>query len=288
MKSLSIKASALLAVLLTFQCAFGDDNYDPNPPDNPGANSWDPETGSMLVDDFTPGSLRYAIFNLLGTRFDYPLIKCLTVIGEVASKDYECLSSYEQLVELDFSRTYGVAKISGHTFDDSVLESVKLPEDVTEIWSYAFNNCSQLRQLSVYALDPPKVYSKTFYNVPADMVVFVPEPSVNAYKEADVWKDFDIQPIPGWEGIASVSMKDGIQIRGSLREGMLWVTAPEQKVLDIVLYDLLGIRHQLAFRASASGVNGMVSASLPSLRPGIYVATVTTDRSTILQKLCLR
>ena len=57
------------------RCKLG---LDPTAPDNPSSNSWDPATGRLVIDDFTPGYLSSAISNLVGDR---SAIRSLTVIG---------------------------------------------------------------------------------------------------------------------------------------------------------------------------------------------------------------
>ena len=76
------------------------------------------------------------------------------------------------------------------------LTSISIPESVTIIEDYVFFHCTGLTSITSEANIPPSCYSKCFYEVNKSIPVYVPANSVNAYKNADEWKDFtNIQPI---------------------------------------------------------------------------------------------
>ena len=80
------------------------------------------------------------------------------------------------------------------------LTSITIPNSVTSIGSYAFFYCTGLTSMTVEATNPPLCFNDygdglgmPNYNIP----LYVPAGSVDAYKTADVWKDFtNIKAIP--------------------------------------------------------------------------------------------
>lgn len=79
--------------------------------------------------------------------------------------------------------------------EKETLMSVTIGNSVTSIGSYAFDGCDALTELIIAATVPPTVGSGNFNNSDyINMVVKVPEGSLEAYQAADVWKNFwDIQ-----------------------------------------------------------------------------------------------
>lgn len=85
-----------------------------------------------------------------------------------------------------------VSYIGGYTFKDCInLQSVKIGSGLKQVYDYAFDGCQSLNKLDVAAVEPPICDSYAFQGVDKSICeLFVPEESVNLYKEADVWKDF--------------------------------------------------------------------------------------------------
>ena len=62
---------------------------------------------------------------------------------------------------------------------------------MTEIGDFAFNNCEGLTSMTSLNVTPPILGEHPFFLVPTSTcVLYVPMQSVEAYKEADYWKDF--------------------------------------------------------------------------------------------------
>ena len=74
------------------------------------------------------------------------------------------------------------------------ITKVILGDKITSIDKQAFNGCSSLTELVINTTTPPTIGLSAFYNAKIT-TVYVPAASVNSYKAATGWKDFDIQPI---------------------------------------------------------------------------------------------
>ena len=72
----------------------------------------------------------------------------------------------------------------------SKLTQVTIGSGVNSIGDYAFSRCSALTEMTVLATVPPTVGANAFYNVSRDIPVYVPAKSLEAYKAAEVWKEF--------------------------------------------------------------------------------------------------
>lgn len=71
------------------------------------------------------------------------------------------------------------------------LSAVILPENLQEIQSDAFNGCSSLYYIHSLNPEPPLLNASAFYGVEKnECALVVPEGSVDAYRNADGWKEF--------------------------------------------------------------------------------------------------
>ena len=81
----------------------------------------------------------------------------------------------------------------------SGLTSITIPNSVISIENYAFYGCRNLTAITNYAITPQTINTEVFSNFnKSTCTLYVPAESVDAYKAADVWKDFgNILPIGG-------------------------------------------------------------------------------------------
>ena len=128
----------------------------------------------------------------------------VTSIGDYAF--YKCSS----LTSIDFGENSQLTYIGDRAFSGcSSLTSIKIPSGVASIGDWAFTDCSSLTSIYCYAESVPETYN-AFYNTPSDMVIYVPEQSIYAYKIASPWKKYTIMVMPYFVIVASNPEDAGI------------------------------------------------------------------------------
>ena len=96
----------------------------------------------------------------------------------------------------------GVTEVGDAAFYGcTYLEDMVLPSTIQEIGDNGFALCAKLQKIHVEATTPPTIYSKTFEGVDRAMPVYVPNESVDAYKEALYWKELNIQALTAVDNI---------------------------------------------------------------------------------------
>ena len=69
--------------------------------------------------------------------------------------------------------------------------SVSISSTAKNLNDYTFEDCFNLKEVTCYATDVPSVGKGIFDEVPvSDATLYVPASALEAYKAADVWKDF--------------------------------------------------------------------------------------------------
>jgi hypothetical protein len=100
------------------------------------------------------------------------------------------------------------------------LSSVVIPASVTSLTFNTFSGCVSLKEITNYATTPQSVEEDVFDQVDkANCKLYVPSSAVEAYRAAEVWKDFDIKVAQGVEGIV-VPTGDAQKI---LTDGILYI-----------------------------------------------------------------
>ena len=123
------------------------------------------------------------------------------------------------------------------------LTKVTIGSGVTTIGAMSFMSCTALTTIYNYAVTPQEIDFYTFLQVPtAACTLYVPEESVELYKAAPVWKNFEVKPITG-TGIGEVKevrevkevkdnswfTLDGRRLDGRSTEGRLQGKKPAAK-----------------------------------------------------------
>ena len=146
---------------------------------------------------------------------DYAFFECssltsIEIPSGVTSIGDDAFSGCSSLTSVTFGENSQLTSIGDWAFRDcSSLTSIEIPSGVTSIGDYAFYECSSLTSIYCYAESVPETYS-AFYNVPSDMVIYVPEQSIYAYKIASPWKKYTIMVMPYFVIVASNPKDAGI------------------------------------------------------------------------------
>lgn len=184
-------------------------DYNPTNPENPNKNYWNPETGEVIVDDFTSGSLSSAISSTIGGSSNRDKVQMITVAGPISQYDWGVANNYSNCTYLDMSRTFGLTYVPSYNFSgNTTLTTVALPSGIERIEYYAFQNCSNLSAISCYALTPPTIGNRAFEGI-GDSIVYVPADAMALYQEAEGWKNFTILPLSNQVSALEVNMPAG-------------------------------------------------------------------------------
>ena len=182
-------------------------DYNPSNPENPGKNYWNAETGEVIVDDFTPGNLYNAVYQ--ATDGNYDQVQMITVAGPISQYDWGIVNNYGNCTFLDMSRTYGLTYVPSYNFSgNTTLTTVVLPSGIEKIDYYAFQGCSSLSSISIYASTPPTIGYRAFEGI-GDSIVYVPADALALYQEAEGWKDFTILPLSNQVSALEVNLPEG-------------------------------------------------------------------------------
>lgn len=107
-------------------------------------------------------------------------------------------SVFEDLYSL-FKVEPGVNYLSQRMFVNCYsLTEITIEESVTNIPQETFANCRNLSRIYCKPIVPPSLSNNAFNNVAADLIIYVPAESVDAYKAATNWVSYasKIQPMP--------------------------------------------------------------------------------------------
>ena len=89
----------------------------------------------------------------------------------------------------------GVTSIGDYAFYHcESLTSVNIPDGVTSIGDYAFRYCYFLKEVHLQPTTPPTLSStNAFSSTPSDMVIYVPQGTLEAYQQATNWTRYASQ-----------------------------------------------------------------------------------------------
>ena len=131
----------------------------------------------------------------------------VTIIGGSAFKHCSSLTSVtipNSVTIIGDETFYGCSFLTSVTIGNSVttigheafsgctnLQKVNIGNSVKTIGKEAFNNCTSITQISSEAVVPPTCGLNVFANInKSKCKLIVPKNSLDAYKQADQWKDF--------------------------------------------------------------------------------------------------
>ncbi|MDE5882696.1 MAG: leucine-rich repeat domain-containing protein [Muribaculaceae bacterium] len=114
-----------------------------------------------------------------------------------------CFDHCSSLKHVTLSKN--LKEIKGYAFNACSIDSIVIPETVTEIGYKAFCPVKdiEMRYVKCFAKEPPVLGESVFFEseMPSGLEVFIPESSLELYRNADVWKDFFLT---GFDATSSV------------------------------------------------------------------------------------
>ena len=126
--------------------------------------------------------------------------------GKFASEDKKCLIVNNEIVAFapseitEYTIPSNVISIGSYTFYNcSCLTSVTIPEYITSIGEYAFFDCRNLKSVYCKPTTPPSGNSKMFGNNAANLKIYVPIASKEAYLSAEDWVYYGQWSIVGYD-----------------------------------------------------------------------------------------
>ena len=136
------------------------------------------------------------------------------------------------------------------------LTSITIPGSVTNIGNYAFYDCTGLKVIDIYAKTPPSCWNSSFRNVDTQTCkLVVPAESLEAYKNADIWKDF-------YNITAGIDGTKADEVRVTATGDEITVTG----AADDAVVEVYGVNGALVYRGKGKSV------AVPSA--GVYVVRV--------------
>lgn len=194
-----------LAITAKFQ-------FNPTPPNDPGANFYDPTTGEVVIDNFQPRQLIYAVQSLFGID-DFESgseilsnVKSITVIGKMDRYDWYYLQYFygmNNLMLMNLSQATGCTSIPSNSISHPNLQKVILPACIQQLESYSIYYNPKLEEVELYALVPPIAKEYAILNIDEtteeyvlpNMIVKVPASAVPLYQAHEFWSQFPIYAI---------------------------------------------------------------------------------------------
>lgn len=169
-------------------------SYNPENPNDPGANVFNAATGALVVDRFKPGYLYSAISDAIGQN-EYSAIQSILISGAMNSEDLGFSNSFSNCTTIDICRTSGYTEIPSWSFEGcEALSSIVLPSCIQKIGRNAFEGCNNLSVVTCYALIPPTLETYAFGDLKS-LIVKVPSSALSLYRKAAGWDKFNILPL---------------------------------------------------------------------------------------------
>jgi len=174
----------------------------------------------------------------------------------------------------------------------SSLVTIEIPASMTFFERYAFANCTNIDTTYSKGMYPPKVENTTsFKNVSRNTKLLVPSGSIEAYKQANVWKEFfnieEYNTTDSTAGIQDVDISSTISLYPNPADKKVYLTLDNTNLgnAEVVIYDIQG-KVVKTFEIKESENN--VKLDISSLSSSTYTIMISNDRTRVTKKLIKR
>ena len=186
---------------------------------------------------FMSDGLYYNIINDTIAPFEVEITYTWGAGSSFVTKNYTELTTLQIPSTVEYQGVvYNVTRIGKQAFYNAQkLQRVVMSENIKTIGAFAFANTSEMRsslsKVTCYATTPPVMRDReSEYEHPAflgvsvsEMPLYVPAESIDAYKEANQWKEFgQILPIEG-TNVEYVQQPQLEQVQKLLRNGQILI-----------------------------------------------------------------
>ena len=273
---------------------YGVFEYDPPVPSNPGTSQWDATSGRLVLFEIKTGKVMSAIDEAIGSSNNRSQVKELIVYGRMTNQDWGFARYLTNCATFDLSRANGVDGIPDYGFDGlRNLQKIILPSCIEKIGYEAFYNCSQLTDITCYAITPPLVEEGAFYGVSQNVVVKVLPASLGMYAETAPWSKFTLVPMTDDTHALTLSLPtesaDG-RYKNMLLELVNQKSGQCQRyvVNDRTVYAFYGLLKGETFSLQLKTSQGVVLSELTDLTIGKEDLNVAFDQIQSLQQVTLK
>lgn len=166
-----------------------------------------------------------------------------------------CLIATNYEIPASYTIPSGTRLIAGGTFNTSELREITIPASVISIGEESFKWCNNLQEMTVYAQIPPILGANVFEEVSRNIPLYVPAGSLESYRNAAVWNEFQLQAIPATD--LQTTTADGFESL-VISNGTLYNPVG----LPISIFDMQG---RLIYNGAESIVN---------MATGIYIVRI--------------
>jgi len=166
------------------------------------------------------------------------------------------------------------------------LTSITIPKSTISIGHSVFDNCTNLHLITNLNPVPVDISSDVFNGVdPSACTLKVSMGSVAAYKEAEVWKLFNIVGIN--VGIVETDNYPSLRVYPNPTTGVLnliqeSINNEQLTINNVEIFDIYGRKHHISYLTSHISNHQINISHLPA---GLYFVRITTETGVVMQKI---